>query len=245
MTSLIDWESRAKADGWVRQGSWWVRRSLAQPGVTEETVSERIVEMYGGPRSAVARAAIERVNSSGDPVVHLRTLAAARPYAIRLNYGAHDAIRREAADIFHRMGGRVSETAGWLFTTGEAPRLTDVVICRASDPGPESKHGRDAVRVTRAELVRRELPDYLAHLRIVGCWHSHTSPDPKPSRTDLVSWALRLERLGDSRWPSVIATPAKIGGWENPDLNGWLTSPLPGRSGEYACEPADVVRLPL
>jgi integrative and conjugative element protein (TIGR02256 family) len=117
-----------------------------------------------------------------------------------------------------------NETGGILL--GRGPDAAGLVIVeRAGDPGPKADR--------RPDYFLRDL----AHARTlaaaaweqdkaiwVGEWHTHVHGDPRPSPTDLATYAghLAAAELEFEVFVSIIAVPDQERGWEDPLLAPWL-----------------------
>lgn len=139
--------------------------------------------------------------------------------SIDLDAGVADAIKemaRESED------GR--ETGGILL--GRGPDESGVVkVERAGDPGPNARREprfflRDLERAK--ELAAEAWVDHKAIW--VGEWHTHVHGDPRPSPTDLATYAghLAAAELEFQVFVSIIAVPDDERGWEDPLLTPWL-----------------------
>ena len=126
------------------------------------------------------------------------------------------AMARESAD------GR--ETGGILL--GRGPDEDGVVqVERAGDPGPNARREpgfflRDlehAQRLAEAAWDQRKAI-------WVGEWHTHLHGDPRPSATDLATYAslLAAADLHFEVFVSIIAVPDAERHWEEPWLAPWL-----------------------
>jgi hypothetical protein len=63
----------------------------------------------------------------------------------------------------------------------------------------------------------------------LGCWHSHTRPEPEPSRSDLYAWAVGAEQTR-RRYVGMIVSPAHHSeehgaDWHRPLYSAWLLEP--------------------
>ena len=139
--------------------------------------------------------------------------------SIDLDAGVADAIKemaRESED------GR--ETGGILL--GRGPDENGVVnVERAGDPGPNARRepGFFLRDLERAQQLAAEA--WVDHKAIwVGEWHTHVHGDPRPSPTDLATYAghLAAAELEFEVFVSIIAVPDDERGWEDPLLAPWL-----------------------
>ena len=127
------------------------------------------------------------------------------------------------------------ETGGYLF--GQQPLSSSGgVVCIASGPAPNSKHGRHSLSLGDETHVRVELGLDHEYFRRLGCWHSHPTGDATPSAVDMDAWSQYLWAREDQRlveYLAVIVTPGS--GGLGPEFHGWVTH---GERGRYVCQPA-------
>jgi len=126
------------------------------------------------------------------------------------------AMARESAD------GR--ETGGILL--GRGPDEDGVVrVERAGDPGPKARRepGFFLRDLEHAQRLADEAWDESKAVW-VGEWHTHVHRDPRPSATDLATYAslLAAAELEFDLFVSIIAVPDAARDWEEPRLAPWL-----------------------
>jgi integrative and conjugative element protein (TIGR02256 family) len=147
----------------------------------------------------------------------------------------------EVSDVIKEMAresedGR--ETGGILL--GRRPDEAGVVqVERAGDPGPKAR--REPGFFLRDLERAQELADaaWAENKAIwVGEWHTHVHGDPRPSPTDLATYAghLAAAELEFEVFVSIIAVPDHERGWEEPLLAPWLLeiSEIPVESARRA-----------
>jgi len=139
--------------------------------------------------------------------------------SIELDAEVSDAIKemaRESED------GR--ETGGIVLGRGPDGAGVVHVEC-AGDPGPKAR--REPGFFLRDLERAQELADaaWAENKAIwVGEWHTHVHGDPRPSPTDLATYAghLAVAELEFEVFVSIIAVPDLERGWEEPLLAPWL-----------------------
>ncbi len=139
--------------------------------------------------------------------------------SIELGAQAERAIKEMAGES---KDGR--ETGGILL--GRGPDEIGIVhVERAGDPGPKA---RREPRLFLRHLERaQELADAAwaeSKAIWVGEWHTHVHGDPRPSPSDLATYAghLAAAELEFEVFVSIIAVPDHERGWEDPVLAPWL-----------------------
>lgn len=139
--------------------------------------------------------------------------------SIALDPAVGDAIKamaRESTD------GR--ETGGILL--GRGPNEDGVVRVEwAGDPGPKARRepGFFLRDLEHAQRLADEAWDESKAIW-VGEWHTHVHGGPRPSGTDLATYAslLAAAELQFDVFVSIIAVPGAERGWEEPRLAPWL-----------------------
>jgi proteasome lid subunit RPN8/RPN11 len=193
-----------------------------------------------GVRGASRPAAPSRRRATSMSEVELRERAPAR-FELRLAGNVDLEIEREVGTVVSQFG-QVVETGGLLFSHYR-PDSKGVLVCFASDSGPNGEHSPRSLRFSSEKAVRAEFGEHLARadLRLVGCWHTHPNGNGTPSSADLGSWAARLDLEGLPCWSSVIVTTGELGFCR---FHGWTTSkrydPRTDRR-TTVCEPAHVI----
>lgn len=139
--------------------------------------------------------------------------------SIKLDAEISDAIKKMA-----RKSEDGRETGGILL--GHGPDGANVVhVKRAGDPGPKAR--REPGFFLRDLKYAQELADvaWVEDKTIwVGEWHTHLHGNPRPSQTDLATYAghLAAAELEFEVFVSIIAVPDPERGWMKPLLAPWL-----------------------
>ena len=161
---------------------------------------------------------------------------ALKPY-VRPGFDLHldGDVCRSIASWFREAAPYGVETGGYLF--GHQPLdSSGGVVCIASGPAQNSRHGRHSVSLGSPADVRVEIGLESEHFRRLGCWHSHPSGAATPSTADMDAWAQYLwarDRQCVFDYLSIIVTPGS--GGLGPEFHGWVTH---GERGQYVCQPA-------
>lgn len=135
-----------------------------------------------------------------------------------------DADVADAIKVMARESEDGRETGGILL--GRGPDETGIVhVERAGDPGPKAR--RESGFFLRDLERAQELADaaWAENKAIwVGEWHTHVHGDPRPSPTDLATYARHLAaaELEFKVFVATIAVPDHERGWAEPLLAPWL-----------------------
>jgi hypothetical protein len=181
---------------------------IIRPGGTAGIKDER--------SPAIARSAAATVK----PPVFLDSLSPSHEVTIGPN--AEQDIKRECRRmrLACRNGTPMHESGGWLLS--HPGFLNSVVV--ATPPGTDTEHGPTSMwlGVERLEAVRASYP----HLVASGSWHLHPGDEgvAAPSVADRKAWELWRTVEGLDHHIGIIAVD-RGGGWTDPRLFAWLTTP--------------------
>jgi integrative and conjugative element protein (TIGR02256 family) len=192
------------------------RPKPGRPGVIERTYLDGGYDVYG---AGTAPAVVERTATRAQR--HSGVKIVLTPEAQRSI--DHYSMWETAQDQ--------CETGGALFGIAT---LDEVLITRATGPGPAAVRKTHELEVDRSVSEQWEIDD---HIRRLGLWHSHpNSASARPSPTDIVAWQAGLASIRSPRAPlldphyvGVIVTRGERG-WGLPTISAWVVSELDGEA---------------
>jgi len=122
--------------------------------------------------------------------------------------------------------GDGKETGGILL--GHGPSNDGLIrVTNAGDAGPNAKRRRNFFLRDLQHAKQLAVAAWEDSRAIwVGEWHTHLSGDPRPSSSDLATYArlLLAADLDFESFVSIIATPDPEHEWGQPQLTPWLLS---------------------
>jgi integrative and conjugative element protein (TIGR02256 family) len=143
-------------------------------------------------------------------------------------------VPRPLLDRIIRLAGASAdgrETGGILLGHGPSPDGL-ISVTHVGDPGPAAERRADFFLRDLHHSRRLAASAWLADgSDWIGEWHTHPAGGPQPSTRDLHTYTRILAGTPAFHvFLSLIVTPARDGGWSEPQVNQWLIS----RGAEHA-----------